>query len=169
MWLCLLEGSQANSKSSKDDGQWHQKESSGWSGRQTDQGEFYVIDDEVRLQSTKCGGGSEEGRRANVQCTSDRSQEERSTLHQEESDNVEERLLQVGNNPQNSELLNDGKKLLNGSKIESILFQLGKNAGFGGALEQVQLPYTSDNIVLCEERERDRETSATNAIQTLTA
>jgi hypothetical protein len=144
----LLESSQSNTNSSRDDREWDQQESKVDTGRKSNEWDFHIVGKKEGIKSERTGGSQVEGRWSNLKGTGDNRKKERGSLNQEKGNKVEKKLLVVGSNGQESQVFSDWQQLFDSDKIDTVLLQLGEESGINGSLEKVELANTTKWVVL---------------------
>ena len=145
----FLESSQSVSGHSGQDPEGDQEQSQIKSRRKSNEWNFNIIDDKVGIESQECGRCSIKGGWSYLECSGDHGKEEGCTFYQKEGDQVEEELLIVRSNRQETKLFGKRQQLFNGGQVNTIRFQTGKNAGVHRGTEQVEFADATNDIVLC--------------------
>lgn len=132
----VLETSQSTTNDGRNNTQRNQNQPSHGSRTQTNKWNLSSTGEQVCIQSSERSSGKVKGGRPNLQSTSNNRQQKGSALNSQGGDPIDQKLLIVRNEGENTGFLEDWKEFLRLLEGEAKVLELGEDAEFRGFFEK---------------------------------
>jgi len=144
----VLEISNGPSYDRQHNAQGNQEKPTNGASTQSKEGDLCATGEKVGIQTSGSSRTQEKRRRSNIQGTGYHGEEERSALDGSGGKAVDQELLVVSDEREESEFLEGGEELLGLLEGEALLLKLGEDSELGGLLKEAQLADAGEDRVL---------------------